>query len=88
MLARNWRGEFDAQYKRGRFFSLVLHPQHAGFGHRLELLDRFLAHMASRPGVWVATGSEIAAHWEKHFPAQTHLKLEPEIWKDHEGSLS
>ena len=26
MLARNWRGEFDAQYKRGRFFSMVLHP--------------------------------------------------------------
>lgn len=88
MLARNWRGEFDAQYKRGRFFSMVLHPQHAGFGHRLELLDRFLAHMTSRPGVWVATGSEIAAHWERHFPAATHLKLEPEIWRDYEGSLS
>lgn len=88
MLARNWRGEFDAQYKRGRFFSMVLHPQHAGWCNRLELLDRFLAHMASRPDVWVATGSEIAAHWEKSFPARTHLKLEPEIWKDYEGSLS
>jgi peptidoglycan-N-acetylglucosamine deacetylase len=88
MLVRNWRGEFDAQYKRGRFFSMVLHPQHAGFGHRLELLDRFLAHMTSRPGVWVATGSQIAAHWEQHFPARTHLDLEPEIWKDYEGSLS
>lgn len=88
MLARNWRGEFDAQYKRGRFFSMVLHPQHSGFGHRLEFLDRFLAHMASRLGVWVATGSQIAAHWEKQFPARTHLKLEPQIWKDYEGSLS
>jgi peptidoglycan/xylan/chitin deacetylase (PgdA/CDA1 family) len=88
MLARNWRGEFDAQYKRGRFFSMVLHPQHVGFGHRLELLDRFLAHITSRPGVWVATGSQIAAHWERQFPAQTHLKLEPEIWRDYEGSLS
>lgn len=88
MLARNWRGEFDAQYKRGRFFSMVLHPQHAGFGHRLEFLDRFLAHMASRPGVWAATGSQIASHWKQHFPARTHLKLEPQIWKDYEGSLS
>jgi len=42
----------------------------------------------NEPAEWVATGSEIAAHWEKCFPAQTHLKLEPEIWKDHEGSLS
>lgn len=88
MLARNWRAEFDAQYKRGRFFSMVLHPQHAGWCNRLELLDRFLAHMTSRRDIWVATGSEIAAHWEKSFPAATHLKLEPEIWKDYEGSLS
>lgn len=88
MLARNWRIELDAQYKRGRFFSMFLHPQHAGFGHRLELTDRFLAYMASRPGVWAATGSEIAAHWQRHFPAETHLKLAPEIWKDYPGSLS
>ena len=39
-------------------------------------------------GVWVATGSEIASHWERHFPAATHLKLEPEIWRDYPGSLS
>jgi peptidoglycan-N-acetylglucosamine deacetylase len=88
MLARNWRGEFDAQYKRGRFFSMVLHPQHAGWCNRLELLERFLAHVASRPDVWIATGSEIAGHWATHFPASTHLKLEPSIWRDYEGSLS
>jgi peptidoglycan/xylan/chitin deacetylase (PgdA/CDA1 family) len=88
MLARNWRGEFDAQFKRGRMFSMVVHPQHAGFAHRLELLDQFFSHLTSRPGIWVAKGSEIASHWEKHFPAETHLKLEPEIWKDYEGSLS
>lgn len=88
MLARNWRAEFDAQYRRGRFFSMVLHPQHAGFGHRAELLDRFLTHVVSRPDVWVATGSEIATHWQRHFPAATHLRLEAPIWKDYEGSLS
>ena len=88
MLVRNWQGEFDAQYRRGRCFSMVLHPQHSGWCNRLELLDRFLAHMTSRPDIWVATGSEIAAHWEASFPAETHLRLEPEIWQDHEGSLS
>ncbi|MDX2158108.1 MAG: polysaccharide deacetylase family protein [Hyphomicrobiaceae bacterium] len=88
MLARNWRGELDAQYERGRYFSMVLHPQHAGFGHRLELTDQFLAYLASRPGVWTATGSEIAGHWLKRFPADSHLRLEPEIWKSYEGSLS
>jgi peptidoglycan-N-acetylglucosamine deacetylase len=88
MLARNWRGELDAQYKRGRFFTMVLHPQHSGWCNRLELLDGFLLHLRSRPDIWVATGSEIADHWQHHFPAETHLKLAPSIWKDYEGSLS
>lgn len=88
MLARNWRGEFDAQYKRGRFFSMTLHPQHSGWCNRLALLDRFLAHLTSRGDVWVATGSEIARHWQAQFPAATYLKLESSIWTDYPGSLS
>jgi peptidoglycan/xylan/chitin deacetylase (PgdA/CDA1 family) len=47
MLARNWRAEFEAQYKRGRFFTMTLHPQHVGWCNRLLLLDEFLAHMTS-----------------------------------------
>src|SRR5215472_3291937 len=27
-LLRNWRGEFAAQYRRGRYFHMTLHPQH------------------------------------------------------------
>ena len=30
-LLRNWRGEFAAQYKRGRYFHMTLHPQHIGW---------------------------------------------------------
>ena len=37
-LLRNWRLELEAQYARGRCFSMVLHPQHMGFAHRLEML--------------------------------------------------
>jgi peptidoglycan/xylan/chitin deacetylase (PgdA/CDA1 family) len=87
-LARNWRAEFDAQYKRGRMFQMTLHPMHAGWSHRLALLDRFLAHMTGRPGVWVATAGDCARHWAAAFPAATHLRLEPSIWQDHPGSLS
>lgn len=87
-LARNWRDEFEAQYRRGRQFSMVLHPRHIGWAHRLELLDRFLAHMRSFPGVWVATGADCARHWSTTFPAETHLRLEPSVWKDYPGSLS
>ena len=88
MLARNWQAEFDAQYKRGRFFTMVLHPQHAGWCNRLELLETFLAGMVARPGLWVTTGSEIARHWQSTYPPETHLKLESSIWKDYPGSLS
>jgi hypothetical protein len=88
MLARNWRAELRAQYRRGRFFTMVLHPQHAGWCNRLELVDEFLTHMTGLPDLWIATGREIAEHWLATYPAATHLKLEPSIWKDYPGSLS
>jgi len=87
-LARNWRGEFDAQYKRGRQFSMVLHPHGAGWMHRLQLLDEFLSHVDSKPGVWKATAAACATHWKSLYPAATSLKLEDSVWKDYPGSLS
>jgi peptidoglycan/xylan/chitin deacetylase (PgdA/CDA1 family) len=88
MLFRNWRGELDAQYKRGRFFTMTLHPQHIGWCNRMAGLEDFLGHMASLPDLWNPTGSECARHWSENYPAATHLKLEPSIWKDYPGSLS
>jgi hypothetical protein len=87
-LFRNWRAELAAQYKRGRHFSMTIHPQGSGFAHRALLLDRFLAHATSHPGLWNPTGSECAAHWRETYPPETHLNLEPSIWADHDGSLS
>ncbi|MCX7384296.1 MAG: polysaccharide deacetylase family protein [Alphaproteobacteria bacterium] len=87
-LARNWRAEFDAQYKRGRMFSMVLHPMHIGWSHRLALLDAFLGYATGRPGVWAAPAGAVATHWHATFPAATHLRLEPSIWQDYSGSLS
>lgn len=87
-LYRNWRAEFDAQYQRGRHFSMVLHPQGSGWAQRAELLDRFLAHVRDRPDIWNPTASACARHWEATYPKSTHLKLEPSIWADHPGSLS
>jgi peptidoglycan-N-acetylglucosamine deacetylase len=87
-LFRNWRAEFDAQYRRGRHFHMTLHPKGSGFAHRAVLLDRFLSHALGRPGLWNATGSECADWWLKTYPAGTHLALEDSIWVDHPGSLS
>lgn len=85
---RNCRAEFAAQYKRGRQFSMVVHPHGIGFPHRLRMLDQFLAEAASHPAVWFATGAACAAHWAARYPAATHLKLEASIWQDHADSLS
>jgi peptidoglycan/xylan/chitin deacetylase (PgdA/CDA1 family) len=87
-LARNWRAEFDAQYQRGRHFSMTLHPVGSGYAHRAVLLDRLLSHALAQPGVWNPTGSECAAWWMATYPKGTHLALEAPIWRDYPGSLS
>lgn len=88
VLARNWRWELAAQYRRGRHFHMTLHPQHIGWSHRLQLLDDFLAGLRDMPGLWNPTAAECAAHWQATYPPATHLGLEPSIWQDHPGSLS
>jgi peptidoglycan/xylan/chitin deacetylase (PgdA/CDA1 family) len=88
MLLRNWRAELDAQYRRNRFFTMTLHPQHIGWGHRLAGLDEFLRYMTALPDLWNPTGAECARYWLATYPAATHLKLEPSLWKDYPGSLS
>lgn len=87
-LARNWRTEFDAQYKRGRWFGMTLHPHIIAWANRLQVLDEFFAHMRSLPALWNPTGNEIADWWDAHYPARTHLKLQDSIWKDYPGSLN
>ena len=67
-LFRNWRAEFDAQYRRGRQFSMVLHPGAVGWCNRLQLLEDFLTHLRSFPGVWNPT-SACARYWQATYPA-------------------
>lgn len=87
-LLRNWRAGFAAQYRRGRHFNMTVSPYRSAWGHRLENLATFLAETARMPGVWFASASDIAAHWQAAHPAQSNLRLQPSIWVDYEGSLS
>lgn len=88
MLARNWRAEFHAQSKRGRHFTMTLHPAHSGWCNRLALLEAFLKEAMAHDGVWAATGAECAKYWLEAYPMDKYLRLEPEIWQDYPGSLS
>ena len=87
-LFANWNAEFDAQYRRGRYFNMTLHPYAVGWCNRLKLLEDFLARISERPGVWNPTAGEAAQYWQETYPQETALKLEASIWKDYPGSLS
>jgi peptidoglycan/xylan/chitin deacetylase (PgdA/CDA1 family) len=87
-LFSNWVAEFDAQYQRGRYFNMTLHPHAIGWCNRLKLLEDFLTYMRDFPGVWNPTGAECAGYWSETYPASSFLRLEPSIWRDYPGSLS
>ncbi|MDA1099641.1 MAG: polysaccharide deacetylase family protein [Proteobacteria bacterium] len=87
-LFANWKAEFDAQYKRGRYFNMTLHPHAIGWCNRLKLLEDFLGYLRTYPGVWNPTGGQCANYWLQSYPASSHLRLEDSIWRDYPGSLS
>ncbi|QFG37585.1 peptidoglycan/xylan/chitin deacetylase (PgdA/CDA1 family) [Paracoccus pantotrophus] len=87
-LLRGWRAELRAQYRRGRYFNICVSPARSGWGHRFDNLATFLRETMALPGIWAATGAEIADYWHLHYPAETTLKLAPSIWRDYADSLS
>jgi putative urate catabolism protein len=60
---------FEQLYEEGgRIMNVGLHCRIVGRPGRARALDRFLAHVGSRPDVWVTTRAEIARHWYEHHP--------------------
>ena len=55
-----YRGEFDKAYEEGTMFLLTMHPFVTGHRSRLASLERLIAHMKSKPGVWFATHEQVA----------------------------
>jgi peptidoglycan/xylan/chitin deacetylase (PgdA/CDA1 family) len=58
-----WQDEFREIYRWGGLFDLVMHPQVSGRPSRVALLRRFIAFVKTFPGVWFATGTQIAEAW-------------------------
>ncbi len=87
-LLTNCLLEFDAQYKRGRYFSMVIHPYLIGFGHRMHILETIFGHIHGTQGIWNPTAAQCAQYWQTQYPASSTLHLEPSIWQDYPGSLS
>jgi peptidoglycan/xylan/chitin deacetylase (PgdA/CDA1 family) len=59
--------QFDVLYREGaesgRVMAIALHPYLTGVPHRIDAFDAALAYICRHPGVWKATGSEIARHY-------------------------
>jgi hypothetical protein len=49
--------------EQGRVMCISLHPALIGQPQRVRYLDELLSYVLSRPGVWQATGDEIAEHY-------------------------
>jgi hypothetical protein len=47
--------------------SIAVHPYNMGQPHRARHLHRALEAIVRRPGVWLATGGEIADWYEQHY---------------------
>jgi peptidoglycan/xylan/chitin deacetylase (PgdA/CDA1 family) len=70
-VAKVWREEFDAQYAEGVLVTLSIHPRGdygSGRPPRARVVQEFIEHAASRPGVRFMTCSELAAWWRVHQP--------------------
>jgi chitin deacetylase len=81
------RDTFDVLYAEGeagrpKMMSVGLHCRLVGRPGRIKGLADFLTHIGKRPGVWVATRGEIAAHWRARHPAPAAAERPTTLAKD------
>jgi len=62
LLYQLYKDEFDGAYEEGTLFVLTLHPYLSGHRAPMRHLDKFVAYMKSKPGVWFATGEQVATY--------------------------
>ncbi len=60
-----WKEEFEGTHEWGGVTTLVLHPQVSGRPMRWRILREFLQYVQNKGDVWIATGEQIARHYEK-----------------------
>ncbi|MGH7779138.1 MAG: polysaccharide deacetylase family protein [Candidatus Binataceae bacterium] len=65
-----WAGDFDylCDHVGAGVYTLTMHPQVIGRGHRMLMLERLIAHIRSHDGIRFATMAEVAADWKRAHP--------------------
>jgi peptidoglycan/xylan/chitin deacetylase (PgdA/CDA1 family) len=59
----NMRQDMDGFHRLGLCMPLVMHPDILGTAGRIGVVRDLLAHARQTPGLWLATGAEIADWW-------------------------
>jgi peptidoglycan/xylan/chitin deacetylase (PgdA/CDA1 family) len=57
-----YKGEFDAAYQEHSLFILTMHPHITGHRSRIAALEKLVAYIQSKPGVWFATLEQVAGY--------------------------
>jgi peptidoglycan/xylan/chitin deacetylase (PgdA/CDA1 family) len=57
-----FQSEFDVAYQENGLYLLTMHPHLTGHRSRAAMLERLIAYMKGKPGVWFATHEQIAQH--------------------------
>jgi peptidoglycan-N-acetylglucosamine deacetylase len=67
-----WAGDFDYLYSRmdEGVYTLTMHPQVIGRGHRLLMLERLVKHIRSHRGVEFTTMCAVAHAWKSSNPRE------------------
>ena len=65
-----WAGDFDYLHDRlGKgVYTLTMHPQVIGRGHRLLMLERLVRHIRDHQGIEFVTMLEVASEWRQAHP--------------------
>jgi peptidoglycan/xylan/chitin deacetylase (PgdA/CDA1 family) len=61
-IFRVYQDEFDKAYQEGGMLMATFHPHIVGRRSRMVHLEKFMAYLKSKPGVWFATAEAIANH--------------------------
>src|ERR1043166_4126571 len=62
LVDKIYRDEFDVAYQEGGLYVLTMHPFYTGHRSRALWLDKLIAYMKSKPGVWFATHEDVAKY--------------------------
>lgn len=62
LIFETFHDDFDVAYEEGTLFVLTLHPHVVGMRSRITYLDQLVHYIKGKPGVWFATGEQIARY--------------------------